>query len=352
MTSTQRELGFGIIGCGVVSDWHIYGIKHTEGARLIAVADAVKERAQNKGESEGVPYYQDYQDLLAREDIEVVNICVPSGLHKEIAVAAANAGKHVIVEKPLDITLERIDQIINACEKAGVKLSVIYQSRFFDSTRKIKKAIDQGKFGKLVLGDVYNKYYRPQEYYDSGNWRGTWKLDGGGALMNQSIHGIDLLQYLMGPVKSLFAYSKVLVRNIETEDTAVAVIEFKNGAIGTIEGATSVYPSYERRLEIHGEKGSVRVEGEEMVDWAFVDEVDEEKYKKPEKAVQKKLKTSSNGSWAIPIDTHQPQIEGMVKAIWEDRSPVVDGHEARKAVEIILAAYQSAKTNKPVSLPL
>ncbi|MCD6231562.1 Gfo/Idh/MocA family oxidoreductase [Candidatus Aerophobetes bacterium] len=342
-----KELGFGVIGCGVITPWHIYGIIHTEGAKLIAVSDMVEERAKKVAQENKVDWYSDYRKMLERDDIDVVNICTPSGTHGEIAIEAAKAGKHIIVEKPMEITLEKCDEMISACRKANVKLEVIFQSRFLPSVKKLKKAINEGKLGKLVLGDMYNKWYRSQEYYDSGKWRGTWKLDGGGALMNQAIHGVDLLQYIMGPVDSLYAYTKTLARKIEVEDTATAVVNFKNGALGVIEATTSVYPGFSRKLEIHGERGTVIIEDEKITRWEFQGE----KSKIKEETEEKKTGTSAKPT-AMGKEGHRVQIEEMVKAIRENREPLVNGEEGRKAVEIILGIYKSSRTGRSIKFPL
>jgi len=343
----DKELGFGVIGCGVITPWHIYGILRTKGAKLVAISDMIEERAKKVGQENKVDWYKDYHKMLEREDIDVVNICTPSGTHGEIAIEAAKAGKHIIVEKPMEIALDKCDEVISACKKAKVKIEVIFQSRFLPSVKKLKKAIDEGKFGKLVLGDMYNKWYRSQEYYDSGKWRGTWKLDGGGALMNQGIHGVDLLQYIMGPVDSLYAYTKTLTRKIEVEDTAVAVINFKSGALGVIEATTSVYPGFSRKLEIHGEKGTVIIEDEDITRWEFQGKESETK-----KIVSKKEAGAAAKPTAMGKEGHRVQIEEMVKAIKENREPLVNGEEGRKAVEIISAIYKSSRTERPVKFPL
>ena len=343
----EKELGFGVIGCGVITPWHIYGILHTKGAKLVAISDMVEERAKKLAQENKVSWYSDYRKMLEREDIDVVNICTPSGTHGEIAIEAAKAGKHIIVEKPMEITLEKCDEMISACRKANVKLATIFQSRFSPSVKRLKKAVTEGKFGRLILGDMYNKWYRSQEYYDSGKWRGTWKLDGGGALMNQGIHGVDLLQYIMGPVDSLYAYAKTLTHKIEVEDTAVAVINFKSGALGVIETTTSVYPGFSRKLEIHGEKGTVIIEGEDIIRWEFEGEESEIK----EITSKKKAGTSAKPT-AMGKERHRVQIEEMVKAIKENREPLVNGEEGRKAIEIISAIYKSSRTGKPVKFPL
>ena len=344
----KLPIGFGVIGCGTVAPWHIEGILNIRNARLVGVADSLEERAKEVGARYKVRSYANVTDLLKERDIDVVSICTPSGSHGKIAIAAAEAGKHVLIEKPLEVTLEKVDELITACKKANVKLGAIFQRRFFDSTIRIKKAIDEGKFGKLVFGDMYCKIYRSQEYYDSGDWRGTWELDGGGVLMNQSIHGVDLLQYLMGPVESLHAYTDNLVRDIEVEDTAVVNLKFKNGALGVMEATTCAYPPQLMKVEIYGERGTVLTEGEDMdniVKWEFEGE------KVPERTKEKSVSGSGVSPTSISKEGHERQIRDIVEAIEEDREPKVNGEEGRKAIEIILAAYESAKTGKVVEFP-
>lgn len=342
------EVRFGIIGCGVIAPWHVYGIEGSENAKLVAVCDIVKEKAEALAEQSGSPkVYTDYNELLADPEVDAVCICTPSGLHAKIGIAAAKAGKHVLSEKPMDIKLENIDALIAACKEAGVKLGGIFQRRTSDIWIKIREAIQAGKLGKMVLGDAYIKYYRSQEYYDSGDWRGTWELDGGGALMNQGVHCIDLLNWIMGPVESVYALAAPLVRNIEVEDTAVAAIKFANGAFGVMEGTTSVNPGLNHRLEFHGENGNIRVEGEQIVEWSVPG--DEEKSDSDEKS---DAGSASSNPKNIFKEGHRLMVQDFVNAVREDRDPMVTGEEARKSVEFILAIYESSKTGKPVTLPL
>ncbi len=351
MTDSEDEsLGFGIIGCGVIAPFHAKGIQSAKGAKLVAVADIIPEKAQRLAEEYSteedgpVAWYKDYQDLLRRDDIHVVCICTPSGMHANTAVDAAQAGKHVLTEKPMAITLPQLDRMIAACRKAGVKLGTIFQRRTYESSRQIKHAIEQGKLGKLVLGDAYLKYYRTQEYYNGASWRGTWELDGGGALMNQGVHGVDLLQWLMGGVERVYARAAALVHDIEVEDTAVAVVRYKSGALGVIEGATSVYPGLETRLEIHGEKGTVILEEQTIKRWSLIDE---EEPGSGAAAPAEEAGGSSDPA-AIASVGFMRQIQDMVDAVREDREPLVSGEEGRKAVEIILAIYESARTGQEV----
>ncbi len=341
----NSSLNFGIIGCGVIGPTHARSISETDGAKLIAVCDIIEERAKELAETYQVDAYQDYQQLLKRDDIDVVNVVTPSGMHADIGIAAALAGKHVIVEKPMDISLEKADALIRACRGHGVKLCVISQHRFDQGIVDLKKAISENKLGTLAFGGAYTQWYRAQEYYDSGDWRGTWALDGGGALMNQSIHYVDLLQYIMGPVEEIYAYTarRAHVR-IEVEDVSAAALKFKSGAIGVIEGMTAAYPGFAARLDIFGSDGGVIIENDVVKDWRLRSG---EEYLVPEQEGNLIVGTSSADIWYLG---HRRQIQDMVEAVREDRLPLVTGEEGRKPLEIILAIYQSARTGQPVKL--
>src|SRR5580693_5858289 len=235
--------GFGIIGCGMIAEYHTRAIHEIPEARVVAAFSRSETNgAKIANLAGGCRVYDDLDQMLAHPGLDVVCVCTPSGAHLEPSVKAAKAGKHVVVEKPLEITLPRCDAIISACDQAGVRLCTIFPSRFADANRTLKRAIDSGRFGRLTLGDTYVKWWRTQQYYDSGGWRGTWQLDGGGALMNQAIHNVDLLTWLMGDVVSVTALTATLAHErIEVEDTAVASLRFQNGALGVIEAATSAY---------------------------------------------------------------------------------------------------------------
>src|SRR6186713_2446400 len=262
--------GFGIVGCGMISSFHARAIADVRGAKLVACVSRRLQAAEQFAANHNCRAYADLNAMLADPKVSIVTIATPSGAHMEPAVAAARAGKHVIVEKPLEITLKKCDRMIEACEKACVKLGAIFPSRFHDSSVKIKKAIEGGRFGKLTLGDAYVKWFRTQEYYDSGAWRGTWALDGGGALMNQAIHSVDLLTWLMGPVVEIQANSATLAHvRIEVEDTVVATLRFANGALGVLEATTAAYPGYLKRVEVHGSEGSALLEEEDLKAWDF-----------------------------------------------------------------------------------
>ncbi|MCK5155373.1 MAG: Gfo/Idh/MocA family oxidoreductase [Spirochaetales bacterium] len=340
----MREIGFAIVGCGNIAPFHAEAIRDTEGAELVAVCDKDSSRAAELAEKFSVEAYSDFSEMLKREDVHVVNICLPSGLHESLTTQAANAGKHVMVEKPLDITLEKCDSIIAVCKENRVKLATIFPSRFKPGAAAIRNAISTGRFGKLTLGDVSVKWFRSQEYYDSGDWRGTWEFDGGGALMNQSIHYIDVLQDIMGSVESVSAICSTLVKKVEVEDTAVAVIKFKNGALGTITGTTATYPGLDARIGIHGESGSAVLEGESLVTWEFSKNIPGDEVFKASIG-----KTTSSGASDptknLRSEGHRLQVSNMVTAINENREPMVSGESGRKAVEIICAIYESSRNN-------
>lgn len=346
-------IGFGIVGCGMIANFHARAIGDVPGAKLVACYDAVPAAAERLAASTGCKAYATLDAMLADTAVQVVAIGTPSGAHAEPAVAAARAGKHVIVEKPLEITLRRCDAIVEACRKAGVVLSTIFPSRFHDSSVAMKRAVEEGRFGRLTVGDAFVKWYRTQQYYDSGAWRGTWELDGGGALMNQAIHSVDLLLWLMGPVAEVRAQTGLLAhQRIAVEDVAMATLRFASGAMGVIEASTAVYPGYLKRIEIHGSEGSAVMEEEDLVKWDFA------KKKARDAEIQKKMaeKVSGGGGAADPAAIghhgHARQFRDVVRAIKKGGQPLIDGPEGRRSVEVILAIYKAAETGRAVRLPL
>ena len=345
--------GFGIIGCGMIANFHAKAVADVKGAKLVACYDAFPAAADKLAATYGCKAYHDLNQMLADPKVQVVTIGTPSGAHMEPAVAAAKAGKHVIVEKPLEITLKRCDAIIDACDKAGVKLATIFPSRFHDSSREMKRAVDAGRFGKLTMGDSYVKWFRTQQYYDSGKWRGTWELDGGGALMNQAIHSVDLLTWLMGPVVEIRAQTATLAHErIAVEDTAVATLRFANGALGVVEATTAAFPGYLKRIEVHGSEGSAVMEEEDLVKWDFA------KAEKRDRMIVEAMNSrkSTGGGAADPSAIghhgHARQFQDLLDAVKKNGTASVDGREGRRSVEIILGIYKAAETGKPVYLPL
>lgn len=346
-------IGFGIVGTGMISDFHARAIGDVRGARLVACYNRSLGKAKKFAKAHDCVAVDSLRALVDHEDVDAVAIATPSGAHLEPGLAAAKAGKHVIVEKPLEITLKRCDRLINECDKRGVKLATIFPSRFHESSKLMRKAVDENRFGRLTLGDAYVKWHRTQQYYDSGAWRGTWDLDGGGALMNQAIHTVDLLAWLMGPVAEIQAQTATLAhKRIEVEDVAVATLKFVNGALGVIEATTAAYPGYLKRIEIHGAEGSAVLEEEDIKKWDFA------RRARGDAAIEKKMASSKStgGGAADPAAIghhgHAAQVKDFVNAIKNDVDPAIDGREGRRSVEIILGIYKSAMSGKRISLPL
>ncbi|MFL7810119.1 MAG: Gfo/Idh/MocA family protein [Anaerolineae bacterium] len=344
-----KDYGIGLIGAGNIARVHAAAIEEIPNAHLVSVYDTFEAAGRAFTEMfSGVEWTSDLVAFLARDDIDVVNVCTPSGTHAQLAVEAARAGKHLIVEKPLDVTLAKADQIIAAAQENGVKLTGIFPYRFRHGIHKAKEAIEQGRLGKLVMADAYVKWYRSDEYYRG--WHGTWALDGGGALINQSIHNIDVLQLLAGPVVSVFGHIAALAHDIEAEDTASALLTFANGAMGVIQGATSCWPGDPAHAEFHGTRGTIVLEEGRIARWDLEDATDEEK--EAVMTLEQREGHAFNDPAAIAHTTHRRQIEDLLSAIEEDRAPRVTGIEARKAIEIIRAVYLSSARKDVVHLPL
>ncbi len=346
-------IGFGIVGCGMIAKFHARAIADIKGAKLVGCFNRTIDKAKALAAEFGGQPTDDLDEMLARPDIDIITICTPSGAHMEPAIAAAKAGKHVIVEKPLDVTLKRCDAMIDACAKAGVKLGTIFPSRFHKSSQLLKKAVDEGRFGQLTLGDAYVKWYRTQAYYDSGAWRGTWKLDGGGALMNQAIHSVDLLLWLMGPVVEVSAHTATLAHErIEVEDVATATLRFASGALGVIEATTAAFPGSLKKIELSGSQGMAVLEEESIIKWQFA------KMNKKDQQLLEEMqnRTKTGGGAADPAaighQAHAELFREFIKAVKDGKKPNLDGSEGRRSVELILAIYKSVKTGKSVKLPL
>jgi predicted dehydrogenase len=349
----MSKFGFGIVGCGMIANFHAQAIAHIKGAKIVACFDSFAASAERFAAANGCRQYARLEDMLKDQAVDVVTICTPSGAHGDPAVKACHAGKHVVVEKPLEITLAKCDAIINAAAKNRVKICTIMPSRFSPANQTLKQAIEAGRFGKLTLGDSYVKWWRTQQYYDSGGWRGTWALDGGGAYMNQAIHNVDLIQWFMGDVAEVTGFCGTLAHErIEVEDVGVAAIRYKNGAMGVIEATTSAFPGLLKKTEIHGTQGTVIVEQDDVLLWKF------EKESKKDEAIRQRFAQKIGGGGgasdpkAISYTGHMEQLKDFLKAIDSGRQPLVTGEDGRKSVEIILAIYQAAKTGRTVELPL
>ncbi|MFN8705498.1 MAG: Gfo/Idh/MocA family protein [Planctomyces sp.] len=344
-------VGFGIIGTGMISHFHAKAIQAIPGARVVGCFNQSAEKANAFASEYNCTAYSSLEEMLKNSDIHVVNICTPSGAHLEPAVVCARAGKHVVVEKPLEITLERCDRLIQACQDSGVKLCTIFPSRFSPANMALRDAIAAGRFGRLTLGDSYVKWWRTQEYYDGGGWRGTWALDGGGAFMNQAIHNVDLLYWLMGDVTEIAGFTGTLAHErIEVEDAGVACLKFANGAIGVLEASTAAWPGMLKKTEIHGSRGTVIVEQDSILRWEFADPQPQDEEIRRRFGVSSSSTGGASDPNAISFVGHQLQLTDFLDAIREGRAPLVDGAEGRRSVEIILAIYESSRTGKSVRL--
>lgn len=329
----EPQVAFAVVGCGGISSSHFIGLERTPEAKLVAVCDADQERAEEYGAKYGVTAYTDYGQLLANPDIDVVCLCTPSGMHAEQTILAAEAGKHIVCEKPMAIQLHDVERVIEACDVFGVKLATIFPRRMSPTSRFVKQLIEDGRLGKLSLCSGYVKFYRDQAYYDSAGWRGTWAMDGGGAMMNQGIHTIDLLQWLAGPVVSLHGYSSNVLRDIEVEDTAVVSLRFESGALGSIEATTTAYKQPDHQISLHGDKGTLVLTGDAITTLELVGEKSEIPVFEPFRVVP---------------DGHAAQLRDMALAVLHNRRPVVTGRDGKHSLEIILATYESMRSHREI----
>jgi UDP-N-acetyl-2-amino-2-deoxyglucuronate dehydrogenase len=334
---------FAIVGCGHIAKKHAEAIEKAEGAQLIAVCDTIPENMEYYIEKYGVEGYQSLATLLEVDDLDVINICTPSGYHANIAIEAANAKKHIVVEKPIALTIEDTEAIIYACKSNSVKLSVVHPNRFRPAIMELNKVLSEGKTGKLSHANATVRWNRNQEYYDQAPWRGTKSLDGG-VLMNQAIHDLDLLLWTMGDVEEVFSMAATRLRNIEAEDVSTGLVRFKNGALGVIEAATTIYPTnFEESLAIFGEKATIKIGGKtaNYIQHWDVEGMDDE-------SVNQIIEQVKSDPFGKP--GHQCIIEDMVQSIHEDREPIVTGEDGKKALQLVLALYKSADTNQPVKI--
>ena len=348
------ELGFGVVGLGM-GKHHCRSVSEAKGARLVAVCDIDEERLNAMMEQHGCKGYTSYEEMLQDDEIDVVNVATPSGMHTQFGIQAADAKKHMIVENPADITTDRVDQLIGAVRDNGVKVGCIFQARLNPLNRKIKEAIDSGKLGKLIGVHGHLPWYRAQSYYqgEHGSWKGTWDMDGGGSLMNQGVHTVDLIQWLAGGVQSVMGMFGVFGHEIEAEDQTVALFKFKNGALGTIYTTTCCYPGLDQLITIYGQNGSVLKDASKLLSWNIQGE--NEKEEEAEMLAQfgaKKDKEAgiSADPMAVSSDGHTVIIEDLVEAIQEDRDPMIGLESARHAVEIINAVFESGRTGREVEV--
>ncbi len=345
MSHRPKTFRVAFVGCGRISHNHFEALSRIDGLALVAVCDTVESRAREAGEKWGVPWFTSQEKMLKAVDCEVVAIATPSGLHPQHGIAAARAGKHVVCEKPMAITLSSADELVKACDEAGVQLFVVKQNRLNATIQLVKRALDKGRFGRLYMANATVRWSRPQEYYDQAPWRGTWEFDGG-AFMNQASHYVDLMQWFIGPVESVMAKTATMARRIEAEDSGAAILKFRNGAIGVMEVTMLTFPkNYEGSITILGEKGTVRVGGtavNRIEHWQFADYDDDDKL----------VEAANTNPPSVYGFGHEPYYRNVLKVLRGEAAPDTDGRGGRKSLELILGIYESAKTGREVPLPL
>jgi UDP-N-acetyl-2-amino-2-deoxyglucuronate dehydrogenase len=343
--TTPSTFRLALVGCGRISRNHFEALTRVPGLALSAVCDVDPERARQAGEQQSVPWFRSYEEMLAQAPCEIVCIATPSGLHAEQGILAAKAGKHVIVEKPMAITLSAADDLVHACDAAGVHLFVVKQNRLNATVQLLRRAVDKGRFGRIYLANCTVHWARPQEYYDQAPWRGTWEFDGG-AFMNQASHYVDLIQWLVGPVESVIAKTATLARRIETEDSGIAILKFRSGALGAIEVTMLTYPrNLEGSITVLGETGSVKIGGtavNRIEHWAFASYDDDDK-------LIDAVNTSPPTVYGFG---HEAYYRNVLAVLRGEAKPDTDGRAGRKSLELILGIYESAKTGREVPLPL
>jgi predicted dehydrogenase len=349
----MRQLGIAIVGCGMIARFHARALAEVPGTAVTALVSRSEASARKLADEIGIKpaLCTSLAEALKLPNVDVVIITTPSGAHAEPAIAAARAGKHVVVEKPLEISAERCDRIIEACERAGVLLCTIFPSRFGDANMELKRAVDAGRFGRMTLGETTCKWWRSQAYYDEGGWKGTKALDGGGAMMNQAIHNVDLLQWMMGGVTQVTGFTATLAHErIEVEDTAVACLKFASGALGVIQATTSVHPGLPKTIGIHGDRGTVVIEQDDVLRWDFADATASDAEVKARFAQKTGASGGSSNPAAISHQGHARQLADFANAIRTGGRPLVDGKEGRKAVAIIEAIYSSMELGRVITL--
>ena len=345
-----EKVGFGIIGTGAVAAAHAMAITHSEFADLVAVYDVVPERAREFAAKYNAVAVENFDEFLKYPGLEAVTVATPSGFHHAPVCAAAKAGIHILCEKPLDITLEKIDDTIKVCEENNVLLAGIFQSRFKKAIVAIRKALDEGRFGKVVSVSAKQLWFRDDAYYKSASWRGTWAVDGGGALMNQGSHTVDSMLYLGGKVKLVSGFTANYLHDIEVEDSAFARIEFVNGASGTLEVSTACQPGYPVTIEITGTRGSAVLKGDAISRWQFVEERPEDEVIRKELAEGSAKSGGATSAMDFDYHGHMYHVDNLARAIRQGEALMLNGKDARVAVEFIQAVYESSRTGKAVVL--
>jgi Predicted dehydrogenases and related proteins len=341
----ERTFRVAVVGCGRISKNHFDAIRRVEGLSLSAVCDINADRARAAGETLGVPFFVSYEEMLKAGEFDIVSVCTPSGIHSSQGAAAARAGKHVVTEKPMAISLRQADDLVHACDEAGVQLFVVKQNRLNPPIQLLKRAIDKGRFGRIYMANVTVRWQRPQDYYDAEPWRGTWEFDGG-AIMNQASHYVDLIQWLVGPVEGVLAKTATQARRIETEDSGIGILKFRSGALGVVEVNVLTYPrNLEGSITILGEKGSVKIGGtavNRVEHWAFAEYDDDDKL----------IDSANTNPPNVYGFGHEGYYRNVLAVLRGQAKPETDGRAGRKSLELILGIYESAKTGCEVPIPL
>jgi len=345
MSDKTKVFRIALVGCGRIANNHVEAVKRVDGLELVAASDVDEKRAKAFAEPLGVPWFASYEEMLDKVECDVVTICTPSGMHAAQGVLAAKTGHHVVTEKPMAISLKGADELVHACDEAKVHLFVVKQNRLNAPVQMLKRAVDRGRFGRLYLANCTVRWTRPQEYYDQAPWRGTWEFDGG-AFMNQASHYVDLIQWIVGPVENVMAKTATLARKIETEDSGVAILRFRSGALGVIEVTMLTYPkNMEGSLTILGEKGTVKIGGtavNKVEHWEFADS-------DPDDEIVRTLDTNPPNVYGFG---HEGYYRNVLAVLRGEANPDTDGRAGRKSLELILGIYESAKTGCDVPLPL
>ena len=346
----EQQFRFGIIGSGVISEYHAQAIKAQSNGKIVAVSDIVRQSADKFAAKHNCEIIDDWQKMIKREDIDAICVCTPTGLHAQQSIAAAKAGKHVLVEKTMATNLKDATEMIHVVRDNGVKLGVIYQKRTEEAPNKIKKAIEEGVFGKLIFGDASIKYWRNQAYYDSADWRGTWANEGGGSTITQGSHGIDLLLYMMGDVEKIYAkYDTIAHKNIEVEDIAIAILTYKNGAYGRLQTASATNPGQGNVFEINGTHGTVILVEDKITSWAVSDSK-EIVAKETITGVKGKAGTAASSASEFPVEGHIIQVANFISAVRTGEELICSGEEGRRSIQLIMALYESARRGEEVYL--
>lgn len=345
MNNDKNTYGIGIVGCGNISDTHAQAIKETAKGQLVAAFSRTEATLKTFCSRHDANAFTSYEVFLKNPDLDIVAICTPTGTHLDYGKTAAEAGKHVIIEKPIEITVERGYSLIQACKNNQVKLAVIYQSRFIDDVIRMKKSIDRNDIGNVFMASASVKWFRSQAYYRDSSWRGTFALDGGGAVINQSIHTIDLLQWMVGEVDSICAFKGTFTHeDMEAEDNAAACLEFKNGAIGVFEASTSIVPAQERKIEVYGPRGTARLEGDTFYK-QIGDSEETDKHKSTEDAAG-----AASPLAGMTAQNHYKQYEQILDAFQNNTEPVVSGRKSLQSLAIVEGLYRSADKKESVHI--